>query len=70
MQADAVLSMTLRRLTALEKEKVEEEAKMLQSRIQELQELLGSQEAIRGTVAREARELAETHGNPRRTVVG
>ncbi len=64
-----MLDMTLRRLTALEIDKVEEERRTLQQRIAELKELLGSEQAIRETVAREAREVADTLGNPRRTVV-
>ena len=61
--------MTLRRLTALEIGKVEEESRTLQQRISELKELLGSESAIRGTVAREAREVADALSNPRRTAV-
>lgn len=61
--------MTLRRLTALEAGKMEEEGKNLQSSIRELKDLLGSNEAIRSTVAREAREIADNLGNPRRTLV-
>lgn len=69
MQTDAVLSMTLRRLTALEIEKVEQEGRELREKIQQLKDLLGSQDAIRQTVAAEAREIADSHGNPRRTEV-
>lgn len=61
--------MTLRRLTALEIGKVEEEGRILKQKITELKELLGSEQAIRETVAREAREVADSLGNPRRTVV-
>ena len=61
--------MTLRRLTALEIGKVEEESRVLKQRIAELKELLGSEQAIRETVAREAREVADALGNPRRTKV-
>lgn len=68
-QADAVLSMTLRRLTALEIGKVEEEGRDLRERIARLKGLLGSDQAIRETVAHEAREVADSMGNPRRSVV-
>lgn len=69
MKGDAILSMTLRRLTALEIKKVKDEAKALREKIQQLNDLLGSSHAIRQTVASEAREIANTHGNPRRTTV-
>lgn len=69
MQADAVLSMALRRLTSLETGKLRQEEAELQASISALKELLGSREAIQATVVREARELAASLGDERRTLV-
>ena len=53
----------------MEAGKLQQEAEELRGRIGGLQALLGSPDAVRETVAREAREIVDKHGNPRRTAV-
>ena len=69
LQADAVLSMALRRLTSLEAGRLQREDEELKAQIGGLQALLASPQAIRETVAREADSLAGSLGNDRRTLV-
>ncbi len=68
-QADGVLSLTLRRLTALEAGKLQDEAQQLRASIGELQQLLGSRELVLAEVGREAQEAAKRHGGPRRSAL-
>ncbi|MBD1998399.1 DNA gyrase subunit A [Oculatella sp. FACHB-28] len=68
-QADAILQMQLRRLTALEAEKIQQEHDDLQSRIADLQDILARRERILQIVETEVNELKATHSSPRRTVI-
>jgi DNA gyrase subunit A len=68
-QADAILQMQLRRLTALEAEKIQQEHDDLQSRIADLQDILARRERILQIVETEVNELKGTHSSPRRTVI-
>lgn len=68
-QADAILQMQLRRLTALEAEKIQQEHEDLQSRIADLQDILARRERILQIVETEVNELKATHSSPRRTVI-
>lgn len=67
VQADAVLAMPLRRLTSLEGEKLEGEHRSLGAEIDVLQGILRSKERVLEIVEREALELKEQFGTPRRT---
>ncbi|CAI7732879.1 unnamed protein product, partial [Closterium sp. NIES-53] len=67
IQADALLSTPLRRLTSLEVSKLEEEHARLKADIADLQELLASRKRILQTVKREALALKDEFGGPRRT---
>ena len=69
IQAQAILDMQLRRLAALEREKIENEYNELLATIQELEELLGSPEKVRGVVRTETREMKRKYGEERRTEV-
>ncbi len=69
IQAQAILDMQLRRLAALEREKIENEYNELLKTIQELEELLGSPEKVRGVVRTETREMKRKYGQDRRTEV-
>ncbi|MEC8923849.1 MAG: DNA topoisomerase (ATP-hydrolyzing), partial [Actinomycetota bacterium] len=69
MQATHILDMQLRRLTALEVEKLREELDDVQSDISELRKLLASDTRRRKLVSDELRELVNQFGVPRRTTI-
>jgi DNA gyrase subunit A len=68
-QADAILQMQLRRLTALEAEKIQQEHDDLQRRIADLQDILARRERILSIIETEVAELKATHATPRRTLI-
>ena len=68
-QAKAILDMRLSRLTALEREGVEREAKEKEALIQQLKALLASPHELDGLVAQELRDLAQRFGDARRTAI-
>lgn len=67
IQADAILSMQLRQLTALEQQKVEDEFKDLLMKIAYYEDLLISPEKIRGLIKTELRALRDKYGDDRRS---
>lgn len=69
VQANAILDMALRRLTALEKLKLEEERDELVARIADLETILGSEQRRRTIVLRELGDLVDRLGRPRRTSI-
>ena len=71
VQAQAILDMQLRRLAALERERLQNEHNELLQRIAELEALLGDADKIRAEIKRETRELRSTfnRNNPRRTTI-
>jgi DNA gyrase subunit A len=68
-QADAILQMQLRRLTALEAEKIHQEHEDLQSQIRNLQDILARRERILEIIETEVTELKAAHSTPRRTII-
>ncbi len=68
-QAQAILDMQLRRLAALERERLQTEHEELLQRIAELEALLNDPDKILAEVKRETRELKRSFNNPRRTVI-
>ncbi|MGQ9871459.1 DNA gyrase subunit A [Leptodesmis sp.] len=68
-QADAILQMQLRRLTALEAEKIHQEHEDLQRQIADLQDILARRERILSIIETELNELKASHATPRRTVI-
>lgn len=68
-QADAILQMQLRRLTALEAEKIQQEHDDLQIRIADLQDILERRERILEIIETEVTELRTKHATPRITVI-
>ena len=66
-QADAILEMKLRRLTGLEREKIENELKELLERIAELKSILASEEKILGIIKDELLEIKAKYSDDRRT---
>ncbi|MBQ9023641.1 MAG: DNA gyrase subunit A [Bacilli bacterium] len=69
IQADAILEMKLRRLTGLEREKVENELKELLARIAELKAILASEERILGIIKTELQEIKDKYSDERRTSI-
>jgi DNA gyrase subunit A len=68
-QAEAILAMTLRRLTALEAGRIKEEHKEVKERIEELRRLLGDETLIMGLIREELVEVREAYGDDRRTEI-
>lgn len=68
-QAIAILDMRLRRLTGLEREKIEEEYKEIQERIAYLEDLLSSHDKIMGVVKEELLEEKKKFGDARRSQI-
>ncbi len=66
-QANAILEMKLRRLTGLERNKVEEELKELLEKIKYYKEVLASEQKILGIIKEEMLEIKNKYGDDRRT---
>lgn len=69
VQAQAILDMQLRRLAALEKQKIEDEHAEIKDRIKLYTTILGSDEEILKVIDKDLEELIEKHGDDRRTKV-
>lgn len=67
IQADAILSMPMRRLTGLERQNLQSELDELTVKIQELQRLLGDRHELLKALKKEFRSLKRKHADPRRT---
>ena len=67
IQAQAILDMQLRRLAALERQKIEDEYRDIQSRIAYLEDLLANPQKILGVIQADLREMSEKYGDERRT---
>ncbi len=67
IQANAILEMRLRRLTGLEREKIEDELAELLKTIAELKDILSSDEKILGVIKKELLEIKDKYGDERRT---
>ena len=66
-QAQAILDMQLRRLSALERERIEKEYEELQKTISGLEELLGDPAKVLAEVKKETQDLNKKYGEPRKT---
>jgi len=66
-QANAILEMRLRSLTAMERQRVIDELAEVRAKIDELKALLASDERIREVVVEELAEIREQYGDDRRT---
>jgi DNA gyrase subunit A len=69
IQAQAILQLTLSRLTALEADKIKQEHADLVERIRELREILGDESRVYGLIKDELSEIAEAYGDDRRTEI-
>ncbi len=67
IQAQAILDMQLRRLAALERQKIEEEYAQLMQTIAYLEDLLANPHKILSLIKDDATELKEKYGDERRT---
>lgn len=68
-QADAILSMQLRRLTQLESHRLEAEHADLVARIADLEDVLARRERVMSIISRELDEVKRAHGAPRRSEI-
>ena len=68
-QAQAILDMRLRRLTGLEREKLDEEYESLIKEINRLKEILASERLIYGIIREELLEIKEKYGDKRKTKI-
>ena len=67
LQAQAILEMQLRRLAALERQKIEDEQRETLARIAYMEDLLASPAKILALIKTDLSELAEKYGDERRT---
>ena len=67
IQAQAILDMQLRRLAALERWKIEEEARQVREQIAYLEDLLAHPKKILALIQADMQEIAEKYGDERRT---
>ncbi|MGA2014064.1 MAG: DNA gyrase C-terminal beta-propeller domain-containing protein, partial [Solirubrobacteraceae bacterium] len=69
IQAQAILQLTLSRLTALEADKIRQEHADLVERIKELREILGDEARVLQLIKDELQEIADAYGDERRTEI-
>ncbi len=69
IQAKAILSMQLRRLTGLERDAIEKELNELLELIKKLEAILASEEAILKIIKTELLEMKEKYNDPRRSKI-
>ena len=67
LQAQAILDMQLRRLAALERQKIEDEQRQTLEKIAFLEELLASEQKVLELIKTDLLEIAAKYGDPRRT---
>lgn len=69
IQANAILSMQLRTLAGLERQKIQDEFDELQKKIKFLEELIASVEKMLAVIKEELLEIKEKYGDARRTKI-
>jgi DNA gyrase subunit A len=69
IQAQAILDMRLQRLTGLERDKILKDYQEIIAEIKRLEEILNSEELIRGIIKTEFQEIMEAYGDNRRTSI-
>jgi DNA gyrase subunit A len=69
IQADAILAMQLRRLSALERQKIVDELAEIELEIADYQDILDKPERQRAIVRDELKEVVEKYGDARRTKI-
>ena len=68
-QSQAILEMRLRRLTGLERDKIEEEYDELMKQIEYLKSILNSEEKLLSVIKEELTEIRRRYGDDRRTTI-
>ena len=68
-QADAILELKLRRLTGLERDKIERDLAETLKLIEELRSILGSEDKVNEIIKNEMKEIADKYGDERRTSI-
>jgi DNA gyrase subunit A len=69
LQAQAILDMQLRRLAALERQKIQDEHKEVMEQIAHLEDLLAHPKKVLALIGDELSEMAESYGDERRTSI-
>lgn len=69
VQAQAILDMQLRRLAALERQKILDRLAELEAQIADLKAILASEDRQREIIGTELSEIVEKYGDPRRTQI-
>jgi DNA gyrase subunit A len=69
IQAQAILDLQLRRLSALERQKIIDEYESIIKLIAELEEILANEKSLRGVIVKELEEVKEQFGDARRTEI-
>ncbi len=67
IQATAILDMQLRRLAALERQKIIDNLLALEAKIEDLKDILAREERQRSIIATELQEIVDKYGDERRT---
>jgi DNA gyrase subunit A len=69
LQAQAILDLQLRRLSALERQKIIDEYESVIKLIAELEEILSNERSLRRVIAKELEEVKKDYGDGRRTEI-
>ncbi|WP_372655237.1 DNA gyrase subunit A, partial [Halobacteriovorax sp.] len=69
IQSQAILDMRLQRLTGLERDKIIADYEAIMKEIARLEEILGSEDLIKGIIKGEFEEVVESYGDERRTAI-
>jgi DNA gyrase subunit A len=69
LQAQAILDLQLRRLSALERQKIQDEYETIIRLIAELEEILANESSLRRVIIRELEEVKKDFGDKRRTEI-
>lgn len=69
IQAESILELKLRRLTGLERNKIEEELKALMALIDELKSILASEEKVLNIIKQELTDIKNKYSDERRTSI-
>ena len=69
IQAEAILELKLRRLTGLERDKIEAELSALLAEIEELKSILASEEKVLQIIKKEMLEIKDKYSDERRTTI-
>ncbi|HKU72336.1 MAG TPA: DNA gyrase subunit A, partial [Pyrinomonadaceae bacterium] len=69
IQAQAILDLQLRRLSALERQKITDEYEQVIKLIAELEEILANERSLRRVIAKELEEVKKDFGDKRRTEI-